>query len=95
MTERRPLAEKFTLPNGTVLPNRIAKAAMSEQLARRNGATSQKMIDLYSAWGRGGAGLLITGNVMIDRLTRVARLAIAAASEEIAATVRPEASDNA
>ncbi|MFE5475604.1 NADH:flavin oxidoreductase/NADH oxidase family protein [Nocardia sp. NPDC056541] len=57
----------LTLPCGVTLPNRIAKAAMSEQLGEINGAPSQTLTRLYSAWGRGGAGLLITGNVMIDR----------------------------
>ncbi|MFD0364090.1 NADH:flavin oxidoreductase/NADH oxidase family protein [Nocardia sp. GCM10030253] len=57
----------LTLPCGVTLPNRIAKAAMSEQLGAINGSPSQTLTRLYSAWGRGGAGLLITGNVMIDR----------------------------
>lgn len=60
-------ASPLTLPCGVTLPNRIAKAAMSEQLAAIDGSPSQKLTRLYSAWGRGGAGLLITGNVMIDR----------------------------
>ncbi|MEV0341313.1 NADH:flavin oxidoreductase/NADH oxidase family protein [Nocardia sp. NPDC050713] len=55
------------LPCGVTLPNRLAKAAMSEQLGQIDGAPSQTLTRLYSAWGRGGAGLLITGNVMIDR----------------------------
>ncbi|PQP20829.1 NADH:flavin oxidoreductase/NADH oxidase family protein [Rhodococcus opacus] len=57
----------LTLPCGAVLPNRIAKAAMSEQLAAIDGSPSPRLTRLYSAWGRGGAGLLVTGNVMIDR----------------------------
>lgn len=57
----------LTLPCGVRLPNRIAKAAMSEQLGEITGAPSTTLTRLYSAWGRGGAGLLITGNVMIDR----------------------------
>ncbi|MFF2555408.1 NADH:flavin oxidoreductase/NADH oxidase family protein [Nocardia sp. NPDC058058] len=57
----------LTLPCGVTLPNRLAKAAMSEQLGEINGAPSQTLTRLYSAWGRGGAGLLVTGNVMIDR----------------------------
>lgn len=59
--------QPFVLPCGVELPNRVAKAGMSEQLARIDGAPSQTLTKLYSAWGRGGAGLLITGNVMIDR----------------------------
>ncbi|MET9213518.1 MULTISPECIES: NADH:flavin oxidoreductase/NADH oxidase family protein [unclassified Nocardia] len=57
----------LALPCGVSLPNRIAKAAMSEQLGELTGAPSATLTRLYSAWGRGGAGLLITGNVMIDR----------------------------
>ncbi|MGX1806176.1 NADH:flavin oxidoreductase/NADH oxidase family protein [Nocardia sp. NPDC055321] len=57
----------LTLPCGVTLPNRIAKAAMSEQLGEIDGSPSPTLTRLYSAWGRGGAGLLITGNVMIDR----------------------------
>ena len=53
------------LPCGAVLGNRLAKAAMSEQLAR-HGSPSDEMIRLYERWGRGGAGLLISGHVMID-----------------------------
>ncbi|MGV9673924.1 NADH:flavin oxidoreductase/NADH oxidase family protein [Nocardia sp. NPDC003482] len=56
----------LSLPCGITLPNRLAKAAMSEQLGEIDGAPSQTLTRLYSAWGRGGAGLLITGNVMID-----------------------------
>ena len=54
------------LPCGATLPNRLAKAAMSEQLADRSGRPTEAMIRLYERWGRGGSGLLITGNVMLD-----------------------------
>lgn len=39
---------------------------MSEQLADRHGSPTTDLQQLYAAWARGGAGLLITGNVMID-----------------------------
>lgn len=59
----RPL----TLPCGTVLPNRIAKAGLTEGLANlRNQATAAHR-RLYRRWSEGGAGLLLTGNVLIDR----------------------------
>ncbi len=61
------LASPITLPSGATLPNRLAKAAMSEVLAdRETGAPSDALIRVYERWGRGGAGLLITGNVMVD-----------------------------
>ncbi|AEF40723.1 NADH:flavin oxidoreductase/NADH oxidase family protein [Hoyosella subflava] len=60
------IASPLTLPCGVTLNNRLAKAAMSEQIAQANGAPSEKLIRLYANWGRGGAGMLLTGNVMID-----------------------------
>lgn len=55
------------LPNGTQIPNRIAKAAMEENMADAEQAPSTELMRLYQAWAEGGAGLLLTGNVMIDR----------------------------
>ena len=60
------LFSPLTLPNGAILPNRIAKAAMEENMADADHAPSEALIRLYRAWGEGGAGLIITGNVMID-----------------------------
>ncbi|TPV53720.1 NADH:flavin oxidoreductase/NADH oxidase family protein [Aestuariibacter sp. GS-14] len=57
----------LTLPNGTLLPNRIAKAAMEENLASFDNAPSQALFTLYDTWAKGGAGLIISGNVMIER----------------------------
>ncbi|MEQ9077678.1 MAG: NADH:flavin oxidoreductase/NADH oxidase family protein [Sandaracinaceae bacterium] len=59
-------SQTLTLPNGQRLSNRIAKSAMSERLGDADHAPSEELIRLYERWGRGGAGLLITGNVMID-----------------------------
>lgn len=57
----------FTLPNGTVLPNRLAKSAMSEALGGTNGRVTPALVRLYARWARSGLGLMMTGNVMIDR----------------------------
>ncbi len=56
----------LTLPNGAVIPNRLAKAAMEENMADADHAPSAELLRLYQAWAEGGAGLLISGNVMID-----------------------------
>ncbi|MDN2710235.1 NADH:flavin oxidoreductase/NADH oxidase family protein [Janthinobacterium sp. SUN118] len=56
----------LTLPNGAVIPNRLAKAAMEENMADKDHAPSAELIRLYRAWADGGVGLMITGNVMID-----------------------------
>ncbi|QTD30902.1 NADH:flavin oxidoreductase/NADH oxidase family protein [Pseudomonas fluorescens] len=57
----------LNLPNGQTVGNRIAKAAMEENLADREQAPSRELFRLYQTWADGGAGLLLTGNVMIDR----------------------------
>ncbi|TCK27560.1 NADH:flavin oxidoreductase/NADH oxidase family protein [Pseudonocardia endophytica] len=54
------------LPSGSVLPNRIAKAAMEENMAGHGQLPDRRLVELYRRWGTGGAGLLITGNVMVD-----------------------------
>ncbi|MHC6225804.1 NADH:flavin oxidoreductase/NADH oxidase family protein [Pseudomonas sp. X10] len=56
----------LTLPNGSTVANRIAKAAMEENMADTNHAPSARLMRLYQAWADGGAGLIITGNVMVD-----------------------------
>lgn len=64
MTE---LASPLRLPAGVTLPNRIAKSAMSEVLGDpATGAPTPQLERLYERWGAGGAGLLITGHVIVD-----------------------------
>lgn len=58
--------DPLILPNGSTLVNRIAKAAMEENMADAEHAPSQALMKLYQAWADGGAGLIITGNVMVD-----------------------------
>ncbi len=59
--------QALSLPNGVLIPNRIAKAAMEENMADQDNAPSRQLMELYRAWADGEAGLLLTGNVMIDR----------------------------
>jgi 2,4-dienoyl-CoA reductase-like NADH-dependent reductase (Old Yellow Enzyme family) len=61
------LNEPLTLPCGAVIKNRIAKAAMTEGLADSRNRPTQSHQNLYRRWSIGGAGLIITGNVMVDR----------------------------
>ena len=61
------LSHSLRLPNGAVLQNRLAKSAMSERLAAADGAPNEALVRLYRRWSAGGAGLLITGNVMVDK----------------------------
>lgn len=60
------ISDPLTLPNGAVIPNRLAKAAMEEGLAGPGQLPDQALFTLYERWATGGAGLLITGNVMVD-----------------------------
>src|SRR5690606_15338458 len=64
---RTQLAAPLTLPNGQTLENRIAKSAMSETLGPPDNRVPATIPTLYGRWARGGLGLQITGNVMIDR----------------------------
>ncbi len=64
---RRLLAQPLTLPNGTVLRNRLAKAAMSETLATYDNRPTPALVALYQRWAASGLGLILTGNVMVDR----------------------------
>jgi 2,4-dienoyl-CoA reductase-like NADH-dependent reductase (Old Yellow Enzyme family) len=59
------LFSPLALRSGLVLGNRIAKAAMEERLAGRGQLPDRRLGSLYRRWGAGGAGLLITGNVMV------------------------------
>ena len=63
-----PLNEPLHLKNGRVLRNRLAKASMSETLGTYDNHPTPKHIELYRRWASSGLGLVITGNVMIDRL---------------------------
>lgn len=61
-------AELFSLlhlRSGAVLGNRIAKAAMEENMAGAGQLPDHHLFELYRRWSAGGAGLLITGNVMV------------------------------
>ncbi len=64
---RSVLSEPRTLPSGLRLPNRIAKAAMTENLADADNQPTVRHERLYRRWAEGGAGLLVTGNLMVDR----------------------------
>jgi len=60
------LFQALPLPCGLVLPNRLAKAAMEESLADPGQLPGARIEGLYRRWAQGGAGLLLTGNVMVD-----------------------------
>jgi len=61
------IEQTLTLPCGVVLENRLCKAAMTEGLAGADGIPGAALNRLYGLWSDGGAGLLLSGNVQIDR----------------------------
>lgn len=58
--------EPLELQHGKPLRNRIAKAAMEEDLGGKEHLPNPRLFRLYETWSRGGVGLIITGNVMVD-----------------------------
>ena len=60
------IAQSFQLKNGTLVKNRLLKSAMSEALGEANGAPKNDLATLYGTWAKGGIGICVTGNVMID-----------------------------
>ncbi|MCP5018746.1 MAG: NADH:flavin oxidoreductase/NADH oxidase family protein [Ketobacter sp.] len=68
MSSLESLAQPLTLRCGVVIKNRIGKSAMSEALATPDNRPTALLTNLYSAWAKGGTGLVITGNIMVDRL---------------------------
>lgn len=62
-----PIAQELRLPCGVTLRNRIGKSAMTEGLADQYDNATPELNQLYQTWADGEAGLLISGNIMIDR----------------------------
>ena len=80
--------EPLQLPNGQVIANRIAKAAMEENMADLHQAPSQALKQLYKTWADGEPGLLLTGNVMIDRRAMTGPGGVALENEQHLASFR-------
>ncbi|MGC1783347.1 MAG: NADH:flavin oxidoreductase/NADH oxidase family protein [Acidobacteriaceae bacterium] len=72
------LSEPLKLPCGAVLTNRLAKASMTEGLGDSMNRATERHVRAYRRWAQGGAGLLLTGNVQVDRthLDRAGNIAI-------------------
>jgi len=61
------LSDPLPLPCGATLPNRLGKAAMTEGMATPDGVPTAELERLYGLWSDGGAGMLLSGNIQIDR----------------------------
>ncbi len=72
MGERTPetgasIASRLKLPCGSKLKNRLVKAAMTEGVADAHNRATHRHVTLYKRWADGGASVLLTGNVQVDR----------------------------
>jgi 2,4-dienoyl-CoA reductase-like NADH-dependent reductase (Old Yellow Enzyme family) len=61
------IASPLVLPCGVTLKNRLIKAPMTEGLADGWNRATIRHERLYRRWAEGGAAVLITGNVQVDR----------------------------
>lgn len=66
-SESLNLGSPFAVTASREIKNRFFKSAMSEQLGDAQHNPSKGLARLYGTWARGGIGLLVTGNVMVDR----------------------------
>ena len=55
------------LPCGVILKNRIVKSGLSEALGDLNNNPTNELVSIFKRWSDGGASLLITGNIIVDR----------------------------
>ena len=80
--------ESLQLPNGQVIANRIGKAAMEENMADLHQAPSKALKQLYKTWADGEPGLLLNGNVMVDRRAMTGPGGVALENEQHLASFR-------
>ncbi|MBR9728051.1 NADH:flavin oxidoreductase/NADH oxidase family protein [Shewanella intestini] len=67
MSQPQHLSSPLKITAQATTKNRLFKSAMSEQLGDKTFAPSAQLVNLYKVWANGGTGILITGNVMVDR----------------------------
>ena len=61
------IQESLKVSSNVLIKNRLFKSAMSEQLGNAQQDPTKELVQLYRTWAAGGTGLLVTGNVMVDR----------------------------
>lgn len=79
-TEQAPnykvLGESVKLPfSGRIAPSRFMKGAMTERLSSwdqheplKRGIPSKELIKVYEEWGKGGFGIILSGNTIVDHV---------------------------
>ena len=59
--------DPLILPSGQEIKNRFCKAAMTERVAGPDNFACERHHKIYEKWAKSGSGILLTGNVQIDR----------------------------
>ncbi|TVY76145.1 NADH-dependent flavin oxidoreductase nadA [Lachnellula suecica] len=62
------VSQQLTLPNGLVVRNRLAKAAMAEVMAPESHNPAEKHQIAYGEWSKGCWGMILTGNVQVSEV---------------------------
>lgn len=72
------LSRSLQLPCGVLISNRICKSATTEGLADMLDKPTERLNNLYEIWAKSGAGLIISGNIVVDRryLERVGNVVV-------------------
>ena len=63
-----PIAQPLTLKCGLELKNRLVKAAMAEMMGDNKGLPKNGVDHVYSAWGQGGWGMVLTGMIFLRKV---------------------------
>lgn len=66
-TSPTTIGSQFEFPSGKRVANRLFKSAMSEQLGLPDHNPGEGLANVYRQWSEGGCGILISGNIMVDR----------------------------
>ncbi|MDF1721598.1 MAG: NADH:flavin oxidoreductase/NADH oxidase family protein [Minwuia sp.] len=82
------LASPLVLPCGAIIKNRFGKAPLTEGLADELNRATARHAELYGRWADGGSGVVVTGNVQVDRryLERPGNVVIDGPQDEAALT---------
>lgn len=55
------IGKPITLQCGLTLPNRLVKAALTEEMSRGNLLPDERIFALYRRWAESGWGMVLTG----------------------------------
>ncbi|CAA0306992.1 Oxidoreductase, FMN-binding protein (fragment) [Alteromonas infernus] len=81
MSSESILYSPYNLPCGITVRNRLVKAAMEENMSSMGNLPGESLYALYRYWAHGNLGMVITGNVMVDKAAMTGPGGVALESE--------------